>query len=45
MLVRPADPVEAYHKTARIYFDCRNKAIAVHNTIDCLSDQISAELK
>jgi predicted nucleic acid-binding protein len=43
MMVDVRDPVESYVDAARIYFDCRRKALTVRSSGDCLVAQVALD--
>jgi hypothetical protein len=45
MMVDVRDPVESHVDAARIYFDCRRKALTVRSSVDCLVAQVALEHK
>jgi hypothetical protein len=45
LMVDVRDPVESYVDAARIYFDCRRKALTVRSSVDCLVAQVALDNK
>jgi predicted nucleic acid-binding protein len=43
LCVEPQQGLKSYVEAARIYFDCRRKALTVRSTTDCLIAQIALE--
>jgi predicted nucleic acid-binding protein len=42
-MVDVRDPVASYVDAARIYFDCRRKALTVRSSVDCLIAQVALD--
>jgi predicted nucleic acid-binding protein len=45
MMVDLRHPVESYLEAARIYFDCRRRALTVRSSVDCLVAQVALDNK
>jgi predicted nucleic acid-binding protein len=43
LMVDVRDRVESYVEAARIYFDCRRRALTVRSSVDCLVAQVALD--